>query len=353
MKEERISFWHKKIIWNISVWELTAYVGFYLFQAVLYWLAIRLSSGQNPWDGILLNYGFKVALTIPFWHLFIRKLKGWSFLQKMALHFLACPVYVAIWLGMYYATIDYLGMGRLRGSGVWWDVYIPILNYIVQFAIFHAYDYWVTTQKQQQKQQELIALTHLAEVNALKAQLQPHFLFNTLNSISASVPPSLEHTRELIAKLADMFRHAASVSNKKQILLHEELAFVKNCLELEQKRFKDRLTVYYEVDETLHNLQVPPMILQPLVENAIKHGIGKSITGGTITIKVKREGSKVYFEISDTGAGLNGTELGTIFTKGIGLSNTKERLEKLYNEPIQIKPNAPKGTMVLFAIPLT
>lgn len=352
MSKGNNSIWNKILFWNIAVWEITAYIGFYFFQGLLYWLAIRLSSGESQVNGILLNYAYKALLTIPFWYLFIRKLKSWSFLQKTWLHLIACPLYVAIWFGLFYTTIDYLGWGRLRGTGIWWDVYIPILVYIVQFSIFHAYDYWVTTKKQQQKQAELIALAHIAEVNALKAQLQPHFLFNTLNSISASIPPSLENTRELIAKLADMFRYATNVSSKKQIELHEELSFIKNCLQLEQERFKDRLKVHYQVDDALNNIKVPPMILQPIIENAIKHGIGKSVSGGTITIKITHQDSKVYFAISDTGAGLNGTKLDTIFQKGIGLSNTKERLQKLYNEPIQIKPNHPKGTMVMFAIPL-
>jgi LytS/YehU family sensor histidine kinase len=185
----------------------------------------------------------------------------------------------------------------------------------------------------------------------LKAQIQPHFLFNTLNSISASLPIEQEPTRKSIARLADTFRFAMNTAEKEQVPFREELEFIQNYLALEQERFTDRLRVVYAVDEAALQSCVPPFLLQPLIENALKHGIGKSIEGGTLELLVRVEDQKTCFEIRDTGAGLNGYTKSDLLQKGIGLKNTRERLLKLFNEEIQISSLDPKGTKVQFSIP--
>jgi LytS/YehU family sensor histidine kinase len=185
----------------------------------------------------------------------------------------------------------------------------------------------------------------------LKAQIQPHFLFNTLNSISASLPIEQEPTRKSIARLADTFRFAMNTAEKEQVPFREELEFIQNYLALEQERFTDRLRVIYSVDKAALHSCVPPFLLQPLIENALKHGIGKSIEGGTLELQVRVANQKTYFEIRDTGVGLNGYTKSALLQKGIGLKNTRERLLKLYNEEIQISSLDPKGTTVQFSIP--
>jgi LytS/YehU family sensor histidine kinase len=224
--------------------------------------------------------------------------------------------------------------------------------YFIQFAIFHAYDYWHQTIRQQEKEKALLRLAHTAELHTLKAQIQPHFLFNTLNSISASVPSSQEHTRTLIAQLADVFRFAMNVTDKESIPLEKELQFIRNFLALEQQRFGDRLTVSYNVDETLAGYPVPPMLLQPLVENAIKHGIAGSVEGGHIALTIQRNAGQVHFEISDTGKGINGTPQEKLFGKGIGLDNTRQRLLRLYGSHLHISNGSPKGCLVQFSLPI-
>jgi two-component system, LytTR family, sensor kinase len=186
----------------------------------------------------------------------------------------------------------------------------------------------------------------------LKAQIQPHFLFNTLNSISASVPKEMEHTREMIAKLADTFRYSLQASEQEWISLEEELDFTKTTLDLEKERLKKRLTVVYNIDESLLGIKIPPMLLQPITENAIKHGIAPSIEGGTITIEIRREKNKALVSISDTGIGYQGQLNEKLFEKGIGLRNTNLRLLKLYNEKIVVEKNVPTGLKFSFTIPI-
>jgi LytS/YehU family sensor histidine kinase len=136
-----------------------------------------------------------------------------------------------------------------------------------------------------------------------------------------------------------------NTAQKELITLEEELDFIKNSLVLEQERFRDRLQVVYDVDPLAHRMMVPPMLLQPIIENAIKHGISKSVEGGVVSVRIYLGKDKIHFEIKDTGAD---TEL---FKKGIGLRNTQQRLKKLYNEDIVIAANTPKGTKVSFDIP--
>lgn len=346
------SFWHKRLLWSIKLWEIGAFVAMHFFLAVLYIAAIWLTTSEQQVAGIAINYGLKVVLTLPFWWLFFRKLRSWSFLQKTLLHLPASALYVALWLKCYHLATESTGVGHMRGAGVWWDVYIPLLVYFVQFAVFHAYFYYTEILRQQEKEKALLRAAHTAELNVLKAQIQPHFLFNTLNSISASVPASQEHTRTLIAQLADVFRFAMNVTDKESVPLKKEIQFIQNFLALEQQRFGDRLSVSYDVDKRLDEYALPPMLLQPLVENAVKHGIAKSVEGGKIFIRIQQQANSVSFEIRDTGKGINGTAQEQLFQKGIGLENTRQRLLRLYNAPLVVKNGEPRGCSVQFSLPL-
>lgn len=232
-----------------------------------------------------------------------------------------------------------------------WDIYIPFLLYVLQFALFHVHDYNQQLAQQQKEAAELKQLSHQAEMLSLKAQLQPHFLFNTLNSISASLPKNEEGTRELIARLADTLRFAMNTAQQENILFSEELQFVQSYLALEQERFSDRLQVEYNIDPDVLNMRVPPFILQPLVENALKHGIGKSIGGGVVTVAAQLQAGKIHLSVTDTGAGINGYAPQQLLNKGIGLKNTNLRLQKLYGEAIHIHALKPTGTAVKFSIP--
>lgn len=349
---QKATFWQRRIFWNIRVWEVAATIALYILLGTLYAFTIYLTVSQDQTRGIALNYAYKLLLAAPFWWLFFRKWRHLSLWQKAALHLPASALYVGTWLLLFYGTVDALGWGRLQGAGIWWDVYIPLLVYLIQFAIFHAYFYWQETLRQAQREKDLMRLAHTAELNTLKAQIQPHFLFNTLNSINASMPPSEEGSRTLIAMLADVFRFAMNVTDKETVPLEKELRFIRNVLALEQHRFGDRLAVVYDLDETLMDHPVPPMLLQPLVENAVKHGIAGSLAGGTIFITVKRVDQNICFEIRDSGKGINGTLPHTLLVKGIGLQNTRQRLLRLYGRDLHLAPGRHSGFAVSFTLPL-
>ncbi len=162
----------------------------------------------------------------------------------------------------------------------------------------------------------------------------------------------MERTRELIAKLADTFRFGLQASGSETVPLREEVNFLKTYMELEKQRFGDRLLPVFQIKENLMDVPVPPMLLQPLVENALKHGVGNSVEPVSVGITVKRVGEKLHFEVSDTGNG-NPEGLGvTIFQRGIGLRNTQMRLEKQFDEVLTVRRNKPKGLVFSFDLPL-
>lgn len=191
-----------------------------------------------------------------------------------------------------------------------------------------------------------------AELQALKAQIQPHFLFNTLNHVNASLPAEQEAARELIARLADTFRYALHSTCSDQVPLSNELDFLRDYLQLEQHRFASRLRVHIDAPASLYPCRIPPMLLQPLVENAIKHGIGPCIDGGAITIRCTRHRNKLRLSVSDTGAGFDGSLDQIMKSSGVGLRNTALRLEKLYNESLKVERNASGGLQFMFDIPI-
>lgn len=324
---------------------------FYLIFGVMYWLANSLQTEFkfNMYKEALVDYSLKGILTVPIWYLLFVVLKNKSLSFRLKIHLITCPLYVFLWFHLFRFFAVRLDLFYLKGTGKVWDIYIPTLFYFLQFGFFHAYEYWQNFQLQTIKENELKEVARIAQINNFKAQLQPHFLFNTLNSINATLTSDNEPARELIAKLSDTFRYAAKISDKELIPLQEEIQFIKTCLELEQARFSDRLKIIYDIDENLLSNLVPPMIMQPIVENAIKHGIAKSVIGGTISITIKEENDKMKFEISDTGFGLLDAEINST---GIGLSNTKKRLQIMYNEDLTLSENNPIGTKVVFKIPI-
>lgn len=343
----------RTLFWGIRAWQLLVFYGCYAFFAFQYWLALWYTSGglANNWKDTLVDYMIlKSLLTLPLWWLYFIRWRGKSIEFKIAMHLVTGMLWTTAWFYSFRLVQDMRGGGYLRGAGSGWDIYIPGLVYCLQFAVFHVYDFYLQNKKQKEKEKLLMQAAYNSEVNALKAQIQPHFLFNTLNSISASVPESMEHTRELIAKLADTFRYSLKASEQEWITLTDELEFTRITLDLEKERLKKRLELHYDIDERLLQTKVPPMLLQPITENAIKHGISPSIEGGSITISIKRNGEKIKISISDTGIGTAELINANMFDKGIGLRNTNLRLEKLYGEKISVQPNLPSGLIFSFNI---
>lgn len=339
--------------------ELLAFLLFYLFFSCFYYVTLWVNRGD--WDGrgpffnlldyfdsVGLDYILKAILTYPIWWLLFRKLTKWSHLKRISLHLILFPVSVIVWQQLYYLVCEMIGFGHLRGNAAAWDIYIPGLFYVLQFGIFHAYNYYTENQRKLVLEGELRNAALKSELSALKAQLNPHFLYNIFNTISASVPAKNERTRHMIAELSDLFRYQLKASQVERVPLKEELEFVNKYLALEKERFKERLNIKINIDESLYDELVPPMLLQPLVENSIKHGLASLIEGGEISISIFKKDDKLHFEIADTGVGIKNKQ--SVFDRGIGLTNTKMRLEKMYQSTLHLSDNAPRGLKISFSI---
>lgn len=355
-------FWNKRIL-GIQLFEIAAILVFYLFCAMAYDIAIWASSHGPKSDVIRwkdlfdldsflrtsgLDYLLKLLLTIPIWWLLFRLLKNWKLQYRLLLHLLFLPIFTFTFKAIYYNISDLLGWWRLSGGAQVWDIYIPGLFYIIQFSIFHAYEYYHSNQKNLKLKAKLREAALNSELSALKAQLNPHFLYNVFNVISASVPAEQENTRELIAKLSDLFRYQLKASKTNLVPLGEELDFIEKYLDLEKARFEDRLAIKIEVPTSLRKEPIPPMILQPLVENAVKHGIAPLIEGGRICIQASKHNDRIHFRIADTGVGVQ--DKSRLFNSGVGLTNTKLRLEKEFGSEMIFLDNTPQGLIIEFSI---
>ncbi len=186
--------------------------------------------------------------------------------------------------------------------------------------------------------------THLveAQLQALQRQLQPHFLFNTLNTISALMHRNVDAADNMIAKLSDLLRISLRNVGVQEVALKQELDFLSKYIEIEQTRFRDRLTVVFDIQPDTLDALVPNLVLQPLVENSIKHGIGPRPTPGQIDIRSWRTGSLLELEVRDNGVGLSAARL-TDFNRGVGLANTRSRLQHLYGSSHRFEFRQPSG----------
>jgi sensor histidine kinase YesM len=192
-------------------------------------------------------------------------------------------------------------------------------------SIYFMYHYVMKSRKQQMDTLQLEALVKELELKTIKAHINPHFIFNSLNSIRALIDENPQRAREAVTELSNILRSSLKAEKGETVSFKEELKIVKDYLALENMRFEDRLQVEYNVDDNTLNQQVPPMMLQTLVENAIKHGISQQIRGGLVKIISVIKGNYHELLVQNTGY-LNG---GSIHN-GFGLSSTQNRLSLLY-----------------------
>ncbi len=182
-----------------------------------------------------------------------------------------------------------------------------------------------------------------AERQALKSQLHPHFLFNTLNSISALQLTNVEAAHRMTARLGDFLRLTLDASGVNEVPLRREIEFLQSYLEIERLRFEDRLTVRIDVEPEILGLPVPNLILQPIVENSLRHGIGARRGRGRIEVIARRSDGVVRIEVRDDGPGLK--EPGR---ERIGIVNTRSRLQQLYGDSFRFEMrNAAEGGVVV------
>jgi two-component system LytT family sensor kinase len=225
--------------------------------------------------------------------------------------------------------------GRFSLAGLLFSIYsyfdYYILIYWLILMVTHAFDYYGRYREGELRASQLRAQLAQAELQALKMQLHPHFLFNTLHSISALQLKDIAAANRMIARLGDFLRLTLDNSGAQEVSLQKELEFLKCYLEIERIRFQDRLSVNMEVEPQTLDARVPNLILQPIVENAIKHGISPRAAPGRIDIRARRENGLLRLQVEDNGRGIGGNGRGAnIIKEGVGLSNTRARLEQLY-----------------------
>jgi two-component system, LytTR family, sensor kinase len=202
------------------------------------------------------------------------------------------------------------------------------------------------------KLEEQERLLMRARLDALASQINPHFLFNTLNSVSSLIRIDPEQARAMVGRLSRIMR--GRLRNQDHFApLRDEFEFVDDYLSIELVRFGDKLKVVKEIDPATLDLLVPSMLLQPLIENSIKHGIATNVEGGTITLRASQAGGRLSIQVEDDGVGIDEAELARVFNKGIGVSNVKERLQVLYNQDYRmvIDSRPGRGTLIEIEVP--
>jgi signal transduction histidine kinase len=307
-------------------WMLCAYAWALLTPLVM-WLSRRFPFDRRRWPlALLVHAPASVAFSLVGMVLF-------SLGEQLLLsggHFFTREAFTALFLAGFH--IDLLIYASLVGSS---------------YAVEHYRRY---------RERELLALQLQAalaeaELAALKAQLHPHFLFNTLNTISILLAEDPRAARKMLVHLSDLLRMVLNRERGHEVSVRQEVELLESYLEIERLRFQDRLQVQLRVDPEALDARVPDLVLQPLVENAIKHGVVPRPGGGKVEVSVHRRNTELRLEVRDDGPGLEPSAIGR--GKGLGLSNTRHRLEKLYGRQHQFElENAEAGGLsVVLTIP--
>jgi two-component system, LytTR family, sensor kinase len=202
-------------------------------------------------------------------------------------------------------------------------MYWLILGACLAVRFYHKY------RERELRASQLEAQLAQAQLQVLKMQLHPHFLFNTLHAISALMHQDVELADRMIARLGELLRSTLENGGTQEVSLRQELEFIRPYLEIEQARLGPRLQVRMEIDPEAMDARVPNLLLQPLVENAIRHGVAPRPEGGRIEIRARRDHDRLRLEVCDDGPGLR-AEQHTALAKGIGVANTRARLQQLY-----------------------
>ena len=340
---------------------------FLLWTAIAGFFATQLYFAGLPWRRAL-------AWTLPRWY-------AWGLVTPLIFRLdrrlasaTTLPLRVALHvpLGLAWTAITIalrLAARPLRGSPLPADFHIYLLDrfysdlpiYAVLAGISFARLYAAQVQRGIEEAHELELRTADVErrlvearLQSLRAQLQPHFLFNALNTISAFTESNPQMARRLMAQLGDLLRASLRHTAQPLVTLGEELSFLDDFLAIESARFEGRLHVAVRADDDLLTRAVPAFLLQPLVENAIRHGVGTRLSGGHVEVSVARNGAGLRVRVRDDGVGLP-ADWNFERSAGVGLKNATARLEHLYGKPglLKLVPLEPGGVEVQIDLPDT
>jgi sensor histidine kinase YesM len=214
------------------------------------------------------------------------------------------------------------------------ESFTGLVTYAVIVGGYYAFDYYRKFRARELLTAQLAGRLAQAELQNLKMQLHPHFLFNTLHAISVLMQEDVTAANRMLVRLSELLRLTLENAGTQETALRQELEFLRLYLEIEQTRFQDRLAVKIEVDPAALDARVPSLILQPLVENALRHGIARNPGAGVIEIRAHRESELLRLEVRDNGPGLRAE-----VEEGVGLSNTRARLAQLYGGAARFEIN--------------
>lgn len=240
--------------------------------------------------------------------------------------------------------------------GQFYTFHQELLIYWAIVGASWAFEYYNRFRERDLRAQALEAQLASAQLEALRVQLQPHFLFNTLHGIAGLVRDNNNSAAvDMITGLSELLRQALENSGKQEVPLAEELEFTERYLAIQQMRFSDRLTVDVDVASDVLSAVVPNLILQPLVENAVRHGVARKAAAGRIAIRAHRSGDRLCLQVLDDGPGYspNGNGSSGVRSTGIGLRNTRDRLDRLYGREstFDVRTRAEGGTEAVVTLP--
>lgn len=305
--------------------------------------------------GLLAIMGFACSLVL--WRLYRAMLaRGTTILQIIVLSVIASYAMALVWTAadnvlnipiarwLLDRNVNIRGLFGLFVGSVY-NAFTLLAWSLLYFAIKHHEA--LTAERERSLRAE--ALAQRAQLDALRYQLHPHFLFNTLNIISSLVAEGdSAAASRMISRLSDFLRHTLASPASDEVSLTEEIDFVRRYLEIEQARFEERLAVKIDVAADVWTARVPYLILQPLVENAVRHGIATREEGGALCVEARRNGTGLVLEVQDDGPGYTAQGNG----ERIGLTNTRERLSRLYGSASDVHvATGPGGTKVTLKIP--
>lgn len=234
------------------------------------------------------------------------------------------------------------------------SISFPLL--LLWSSLYFIFKYYLLLQEEKEKSLRSEALAHQAQLLMLRYQLNPHFLFNTLNAISTLVlSNATTQANEMVTKLSKFLRYSLDHSPLDKVTLAHELETSRLYLDIEKVRFEERLRIEIDVDSEAQAAYVPTMILQPLIENSIKYAISKSIDGGTIQISSHKKNNHLVLTVTDDGPGIEGetTKDALVLSKGVGISNIRNRLDEIYGGDYEFtfSDAQPSGLTVTVVIP--
>jgi two-component system, LytTR family, sensor kinase len=342
-------------IWGaIAVWDATQTVLVMRSEGMHHnWLPLWLSSVLVwfPW-AIVTPLVFRLGSAFPPQRL--RPFTTWL------VHPAACAVVglsAAAWNSLVEVLLNpWAGQRPIFFTPLWIDKYYNgVLSSILLYSCILGAQYMLESSQrlavQQAEAARLSELLSKAQLRALRQQIEPHFLFNTLNAIAGLVREERnDDAVNMIVGLSDFLRRVVEDSDRQQVALAEEIEFLQKYVDIQKARFADRLQVSVEIPRELLPAQFPALILQPMVENAIKHGIAKRVQGGVIRVTAFRSNGSLNLSVYNDGPGLPGRDE---MRSGIGLSNVRSRLQGLYGDAFQLTMHdcPPSGVEVELSVP--